>query len=142
MKGVMKMGKREGASKLLDKLVSLAMSTNEVPSYELDDHYQVIDNIKERILVLISSGDDTQSSSKSTYGVSDEIIAFVKKNVQEDALCRVRIDRIEALSKKLAYRYCQSRKGNDYSKVQEDIVTTLRRLRSRPEFYKHKKQGI
>lgn len=76
------------------------------------------------------------------YGVSDSVIRFIKLRVQDDKLAKVRIDKIEALSKKLAYQYCQAHRGNDYRNIQKDILTALRRLRNRPEYYKYKASSM
>jgi hypothetical protein len=68
------------------------------------------------------------------YGVEHDIVQFVIENVDKRALKKVHLEKLEALSKKLAYNYCQLNKS-DYWKTQKKILDVLRRLKCRPEFY-------
>ncbi|WP_018933294.1 hypothetical protein [Gracilibacillus lacisalsi] len=67
-------------------------------------------------------------------GVDEKITRFVLSEVDKVALKKVRLEKLEALSRKLAYQYCQSHKAN-YHEVQKQTLDTLRRIKCRPEFY-------
>lgn len=71
------------------------------------------------------------------YGVEKEIHDFVVESVDKVALKKVRIDKLEALSKKLAYSYCQSHRS-EYWSTQKKVLDVLRRLRCKPEYFNAK----
>jgi hypothetical protein len=57
-------------------------------------------------------------SMRTIYGVEYDIVQFVIENVDKRALKKVYLEKLEALSKKLAYNYCQLNKS-DYWKTQK-----------------------
>lgn len=67
-------------------------------------------------------------------GIEDNITNFVVSNVDKHSLKRIRLEKLEALSRKLAYQYCQKHKAN-YYEVQKQVLDVLRRIKCRPEFY-------
>lgn len=65
--------------------------------------------------------------------IPQDIVQYVFENTSQRSLKKVRLEKIEALSNKLAYLYCQ-KNGSSYRKVQPQIADVIRRLRCRPEY--------
>ncbi|MGG3663616.1 hypothetical protein [Bacillus gobiensis] len=68
------------------------------------------------------------------YRVEHDIIDFVEKRIDKHSLKKIKLEKLEALSKRFAYQYCQLNKA-DYYKTQEKILDALRRLKCRPECF-------
>ncbi|MGG3573246.1 hypothetical protein ABES80_12290 [Bacillus gobiensis] len=67
-------------------------------------------------------------------GTEFDLIDFVDKRIDKRSLNQTSLEKLEALSKRFAYQYCQLNKA-DYYKTQEKILDALRRLKCRPECF-------